>query len=80
MIASLDLYSAEQTMSGRTEERRHRARLRHLASQGTAQRPGWLAQQRCRMLHQVGRQLVLLGQRLQRTSQQLQLPVGDPAR
>lgn len=80
MIVGAELYIAEQTMNGRTQERRQHALLRHLADQATAQRTGWLAEQRRRVLQNVGRRLVLLGQRLQQTSQQLQLSAGDLAR
>ena len=80
MIVGAELYIAEQTMNGRTQERRQHALLRHLADQDTAQRTGWLAEQRRRVLQNVGRRLVLLGQRLQQTSQQLQLSAGDLAR
>jgi hypothetical protein len=61
-----DLYVAESLMFQRVEERVAQARSRALLHQLSAGQQGALSRSSCRLLCQLGRLLVTLGQRMER--------------
>lgn len=75
MMSGTDFYLNERMMAQRVEEEHRQAEARRLAREAQAGRAGWLSQQRCRALCQLGQFFVSLGQRL---LQDASLPVLPP--
>ena len=68
-MPDMDFGSSERLMYQRVNEELHQAELRRLRRKAGAARPGRLLQQPRWALGQLGRLLVQVGQRLQRTGQ-----------
>jgi hypothetical protein len=75
-MSHIDSYSAERLMDLRVQEERRQAELRRLLSEAQAGRAGWLSQQRCRALCQLGRVFVSVGQRLLQAASPPALPAA----
>lgn len=63
---NIDLYTAERMMYMRVKEALRWAKSRNLLRQARAEQQGWLSRQGHRLLRQMGRPLVALGERLKR--------------
>jgi hypothetical protein len=72
-----DCYVEERLMDLRVQEEWREAELRRLQRLARRAHPGWLSQQRCRLLCQLGNFLVSLGVRLLHTDLPQPRPAGE---
>lgn len=61
----IDLLAAETAMTRHAQTVQHITKHRRLLRQARGNQQGWLSRQGCRMACHLGRQLVLLGERLE---------------
>jgi hypothetical protein len=69
-----DVYIAERSMELQAKEATRKAELRRVVCAADMKRRGWLSQQSCWLLCQIGRLLVALGHRLEQAGMPQALP------